>query len=389
MDRQEETRETVPNLPWTGQRVAFTGRLTALTRQEARRLVLRCGGQVSTDVTRGTTTLVVGTVRLPLNKKGRLTRKIQRAQLHGQRGRPVEILDEATFMARSGVAATEGQHRTLYSLGDMERVLGLSRDRLRGLLRGGLIEPVEYRQGVPLFRFEQVRRLKTLIGLLEAGVTLKRVRRSLLRLNQLLPVASAAIESLQLVDRWGRRLVMRFPDGSLRDTSGQQMFDFAALSDDDVTTVPLPRDRYAEALALESQGDLAAAIAAYEQLLLHDGPDDEVCFQLANVLYRVGRFEAACERFRQAVELEPDFAEAWNNLGNVLGQLGRQAEAVEAYRCAVSLDPGWADARFGLADLLDEAGRQAEAAEHWRQLLDPAVDPEYARYASSRLARSR
>ena len=80
----------------------------------------------------------------------------------------------------------------------------------------------------------------------------------------------------------------------------------------------------------------------------------------------------AAERFRQSVELESDYADAWNNLGNVLGQLGRYDEAVEAYRCAVSLEPDWADARFGLADLLEASGRAREAAEHWRRLLDPA-----------------
>jgi tetratricopeptide (TPR) repeat protein len=386
MDRQQDTAATRPDQPWAGQRVALTGRLSSLTRQEARRLVERCGGAVSTGVTCATTCLVVGTVRWPLNKQGRLTRKIQRAQLLSQRGRPIQILDEAAFLIRSGVTKADAQERRLYSLGDLENVLGLSRDRLRRLLRAGWFEPVERRQGVPLFRFEEVRRLKAFLGLLESGVTLQRVRRSLLRLRQLLPDAAEAIESLQLVECWGRRLVMRLPEGTLHDWTGQQLFDFAAL-DEDRATVPLPRDLYAEALVLESQGDPAGAIACYEQLLLRDGPDAEVCFLLANALFQIRRCEAAAERFRQAVEMEPEYAEAWNNLGNVLGELGRYAEAVECYRCAVSLDPDWTDARFGLADLLDESGRQSEAAEHWRCLLSPPVDPEYAHYARSRLAR--
>jgi tetratricopeptide (TPR) repeat protein len=387
MDRQQTARQLRPALPWAGQRVAFSGRLGSLTRQEARQLVLTCGGDVSAGVSRTTTCLVVGTVRWPLNKKGRLTRKIERAQLLNQTGRHVEILDEATFMSRSGVSATDSQSRRLYSLGDMELVLGRSRERLRGLLRAGWLQPVEHQQGVPLFRFEDVRRLKTLLGLLQAGVTLQQVRRSLLRLRQMLPAAMEGIDGLQLVENWGSRLVMRLPGGSLQEWSGQQMFDFASLEDDSAT-VTLPRDLYAEAVSLEAQDDLNGAISAYEQLLLAEGPDGEVCFRLANALYGAARHEAACERFRQTVELEPDFAEAWNNLGNVLGQLGRFTEAVEAYRRAVSLDPDWADARYGLADLLDESGQATEAAEHWHQLLDPAIDPEYARYARSRLRQS-
>lgn len=391
MDRQHGRSSIEPQLHWAGQRVVFTGRLSALTRHEARRLVVDQGGECSSGVTRQTTCLVVGTLRWPLNKKGRLTRKIERAQWLSQQGCGVELVDEGTFLVRSGISDTDQHQRRLYSLGDMEAVLEFSRDRLRGLLRAGWIEPVEQRHGVPLFRFEDIRRLKTLIRLLESGITWQRVRRSLLRLRQLLPTMSAALEHLPAVDTWGSRLVMRSPDGRLCEWSGQQLFDFAdADADADenhVTIVSMPTDWYAEALVQESQGNLAAAIAAYEQLLLQEGPDDDVCFRLANALYAAGRHDAAVERFRQAVELAPEFVEAWNNLGNVLGQLRRLDEAIAAYRQAVALDPGWADARFGLADLLDESGHVADAAEHWRQLLDPSVDFEYARYARSRLAR--
>src|SRR5690606_16584771 len=107
MDRHQNSAASPPNQYWAGKRVALTGRLSSLTRREARGLILQGGGEVSSGVTRTTDCLVVGTVRWPLNRKGRLTRKLQRAQIFTQRGSTIEILDETAFLARSGLPPFE------------------------------------------------------------------------------------------------------------------------------------------------------------------------------------------------------------------------------------------------------------------------------------------
>jgi tetratricopeptide (TPR) repeat protein len=60
------------------------------------------------------------------------------------------------------------------------------------------------------------------------------------------------------------------------------------------------------------------AARAYRESLLETGREAAACFNLANVLADLGHTEAAAERYRQVVELDPQYAAAWNNLGRSL-----------------------------------------------------------------------
>lgn len=52
-----------------------------------------------------------------------------------------------------------------------------------------------------------------------------------------------------------------------------------------------------------------------------------------------GLWREATFRWQQAVELDPTYAEAWNNLGIGYEQLGRFDDARKAYERALELDP--------------------------------------------------
>ena len=80
--------------------------------------------------------------------------------------------------------------------------------------------------------------------------------------------------------------------------------------------------------------------------------------------------ERAC---RNALELNPDSAEALCNMGVVLSRRGRLDEAIEYWTRAVACDPNNIDARINLADGLTERDRLAESLEHYRAAvrLDP------------------
>jgi tetratricopeptide (TPR) repeat protein len=370
---------------WHGERVAFTGRLGSLSRPQALALLLNRSGQFASHVSPTTTVLVVGGCGLPVNRKGRPTRKLQRARLLQHQGHSIQILDESQFLQRSGIDPPDAT-RQLFSLSDVERMTNASRDRVRRFIQAKLIAPCEWRKDIPFFDFSDVRLLRDILAILDAGVRIETLRRSLQYLRYMLPRASSSLTALEALEVWGRRVVLRAPDGGLWECSGQKLFDFEGA--EAATALPIPRDLFDVAVRCEEAHDLAGAVSAYEELLQRDGPDAEVCFHLANVLYALQRLEEAAERFRQAVELEPEYPEAWNNLGNVLALVGRHADAIEAYERALELDPDWCDARYGLADVLEECGRTRDAALHWQMLLASKPDPDYARYARERLARS-
>ena len=115
------------------------------------------------------------------------------------------------------------------------------------------------------------------------------------------------------------------------------------------------------------------------------GPDAEICYGLARVLFVLGKKEPAAERFRQTVEVDPMHASGWNSLGIVLEELGEPEEAVAAYQMALKAEPGYMEVHCHLADILEKLGRPEEAQNHWRAYLQTGMDGEWVHYAQERL----
>ena len=118
----------------------------------------------------------------------------------------------------------------------------------------------------------------------------------------------------------------------------------------------------------KNEGKITLSSLAPLALML-GGPDRDTCFNLANVLHALGRKAQAAERYRQALELDHSFVEAWNNLGTVLAELGDNEESEQSFEEVLRLDPQYADAHYNLADLLDRTGRKHQAIEHFRAYL--------------------
>jgi Flp pilus assembly protein TadD len=119
---------------------------------------------------------------------------------------------------------------------------------------------------------------------------------------------------------------------------------------------PQRLDYLTEALALERQGDLDAALTSY-RLALREKPDDhKVLVNMAIAYTRLGRSEEALRCYRRALEVAPDHAGANYGLGFLLLKRGDRSGArthIEAFLNS----PSKADAaniehaRKALADL--------------------------------------
>lgn len=369
----------------TGKRIAFTGRLATMARAEAEALVRELGGVPESSVTQRCSTLVVGQEGWPLQKDGRLTRKLMRARKLAALGHRVTVVGELDWLDDLGLTDQADDIRRRFTLGQLGTLLKIPRSRLQAWMRAGLVTPIEIVHGVRMFDYQQVANLRSLWEMTQAGVSVQGLRQSLQRLARWFPEASWACPSASLLEEQGQILV-RLDSGMLADSSGQLQLEFDKEAEAPAVAAQSPAQLSAaewqqRGCTFEEADNLAEAAKAYREALYLGGPQAELCFNLGNVLFGLGQLGQAAERYRQAIELEHGFAEAWNNLGNVLAELGDHDEAISAYQQALGAQPDYADAHYNLADLLQSVHRFSEARRHWKEYLrlDPAG--EWARYA--------
>ncbi|MFE6869518.1 tetratricopeptide repeat protein [Kitasatospora sp. NPDC057692] len=117
-----------------------------------------------------------------------------------------------------------------------------------------------------------------------------------------------------------------------------------------------------------SEADIEVLVAAL-RLDCRYQPDGGGFITLGRVLGHLERFAEAEAVFLQALDHDPDDAEAHTGLGFVLLALERDAEAETAFRRAVHHDPADAHAHLCLGGILEDAGRLEEAEAAYRRAL--------------------
>ena len=202
----------------------------------------------------------------------------------------------------------------------------------------------------------------------------------------------------------GSQLLLRQGEG-LIESGGQLRFDFEALENhrekpasvehplataEMMKQVSTTDERSLEetlrsAADYEDQGNLQAAIEMYRVAIVSGGPLPDLCFELAELLYRTGDLTAARERYFMAIELNEDYVEARANLGCVLAELGQHELAVSAFEGTLLYHAEYPDVHYHLARTLDDLDRPRDAEKHWRDFLQLAPDSPWADEARDRL----
>ncbi len=120
-------------------------------------------------------------------------------------------------------------------------------------------------------------------------------------------------------------------------------------------------------------------LALFERALAVTPANAVSLTELGNALEGLGLIDEAMQRYRQALDLEPDDARANYNLANCLFERKQLAEAVNHFQRALeSAPPAFAtQTRNNLAVALAQLGRANEAAGHFRKVL--ASEPDNAK----------
>lgn len=110
------------------------------------------------------------------------------------------------------------------------------------------------------------------------------------------------------------------------------------------------RTAYAEALRLHQEGNLAAALQAYDRVLGLRPGFVPALSNSAVVLVRLGRYEEAIDRYRQALDLEPENTAIRVNLALAHYKRAEFRQAAAELELAHTRQPGHRQARDLLAD---------------------------------------
>jgi Flp pilus assembly protein TadD len=107
---------------------------------------------------------------------------------------------------------------------------------------------------------------------------------------------------------------------------------------------PQRLDYLTEALGLERQGDLEAALTSY-RLALRDHPNDPRILQnMAIAFSRTGRMNEAVTTYRRALELDPELSGAHYGLAFLQLKRGETAEAVAHLEAFLEAPPSGTEA---------------------------------------------
>ena len=107
------------------------------------------------------------------------------------------------------------------------------------------------------------------------------------------------------------------------------------------------------AVLLEASGDIQGAEAMLRSALAEDAALPQVSKNLADILYRNGRYDEACEAYERAAKLNPDLGDdLYFKLGNIAYKRRDQARARDSWARATVLNPGHQLARANL-EMLD------------------------------------
>ncbi|MEO0603407.1 MAG: tetratricopeptide repeat protein, partial [Myxococcota bacterium] len=133
---------------------------------------------------------------------------------------------------------------------------------------------------------------------------------------------------------------------------------------------PLP-DKVALAIAKLESGapeDIDLAIAILEQSLPED-PGGATQLNLGIALQTKGELAAAVPHYEAVIAAHPEWPETWVYLGSVKERLGDVEGAMRTYRDAIEVDTENMGARVGLIAALRSQGKPDEAIEQAKQAL--------------------
>ncbi|MEZ4658288.1 MAG: tetratricopeptide repeat protein [Caldilineaceae bacterium] len=139
-------------------------------------------------------------------------------------------------------------------------------------------------------------------------------------------------------------------------------------------TVAALDDSIAEARALLEAGDPLSALPLFDQAIAVDPNNADAYNERGTVHYRLGDYAAAIEDFSAAIEIDPSDARFYTNRGDAYGQMSEYETALADYDAAIAVDPSYAMAHNNRGYTNYLQGAYEEAVADYTAALELAPD---------------
>lgn len=283
----------------------------------------------------------------------------------------------------------------MYSLADAARILSISTRRLRYWERIRLVERSARKGEEPAFAFGDLVSARTVVSLVDRGVPVRRIRRTVRRLRERVPELEDPLRALRLWGESAPRVVVRHGEAWL-EPDGQLVLDFEPDGADrvhalaDAVPEPGPQSPFAwfeRGCELDADPRTCEdAVEAYRRAIALDPGFADAHCNLGTIFYNRGDRAAARGAYEEALEAAPAHLEAHFNLANLLEEEGRRELALRHYKRTLDSDPLFVDAHLNLALLYEKLGLPRLARTHWRRYLQILPDGNWADVARQRLS---
>jgi tetratricopeptide (TPR) repeat protein len=135
-----------------------------------------------------------------------------------------------------------------------------------------------------------------------------------------------------------------------------------------------------EAEELRKQGKLSEAAQRYEQALTLDRNNLDLYNDLGNVYFALKQYTDAARAFSFATARDPNYALGWYNLAHALRKAEKPREAAESYKQYIKLKPDDPDPYYGLGQTLKTLGDVAGAISAFQKYVAMEKRPEEQRW---------
>jgi type IV pilus biogenesis/stability protein PilW len=124
------------------------------------------------------------------------------------------------------------------------------------------------------------------------------------------------------------------------------------------------------------QQDYSKAIQAYEKVIELDPGYAEAYNNLGIIYQEAGNFDRAFSAYQKAIEINPKYEKALNNLGVLLYLKGRYAESIQAFQKALNFNANNIESHINLGILFKKQGQVDRAIESFHRAL--SINPLHA-----------